>query len=122
MMKRDLFQLASHEYDVLVIDGGITGVNIAWDAALRGLRVALLEKEDFSAATSANSLKAIHAGLRYLQDGSLSLVRTMIKERQAFLRIAPHLVRPLPVIVPTLKRKLNHHTPSSQKWLSDLVI
>jgi glycerol-3-phosphate dehydrogenase len=122
MMKRDLFQLASHEYDVLVIGGGITGVNIAWDAALRGLRVALLEKEDFSAATSANSLKTIHAGLRYLQDGSLSLVRTMIKERQAFLRIAPHLVRPLPVIMPTLKRKLNYHTPSSQKWLSDLVI
>jgi glycerol-3-phosphate dehydrogenase len=106
VMKRDLVSLTGQEYDLLVIGGGITGANVAWDATLRGLRVALLEKRDFGAATSANSLKTVHGGLRYLQDGSLRLVRKMVRERQALLRIAPHLVHPLPVIMPTAKGKL----------------
>jgi glycerol-3-phosphate dehydrogenase len=105
-MKRDLTQLTNQRFDLLVIGGGITGANIAWDAALRGLRVALLEREDFGAATSANSLKTVHGGLRYLQDGNLPLVRKMVRERQALLRVAPHLIRPLPVIMPTYKGKL----------------
>jgi glycerol-3-phosphate dehydrogenase len=105
-MKRDLVSLTGQEYDLLVIGGGITGANIAWDATLRGLRVALLEKRDFGAATSANSLKTVHGGLRYLQDGNLRLVRKMVRERQALLRIAPHLVHPLPVVMPTHKHKL----------------
>lgn len=105
-MNRDLARLAGQTYDLIVIGGGITGANIAWDAALRGLRVVLLEKQDFGAATSANSLKTVHGGLRYLQDGNLRLVRKMIRERQALLRIAPHLVHPLPVLMPTLRNKL----------------
>jgi glycerol-3-phosphate dehydrogenase len=100
-MKRDIGRLAGEFYDLLVIGGGITGVCVAWDAALRGLKVALVESGDFGAATSANSLKTIHGGLRYLQDGNVGLMRTMIRERRAFLRIAPHLARPLPFLMPT---------------------
>lgn len=102
-MKRDVEALAEGHYDVLVVGGGIYGVCIARDAALRGLSVALVEKEDFGHATSANSLKIIHGGLRYLQDGNLRLVRAMIRERKAWLRIAPHLVDPLPCLMPTTK-------------------
>jgi glycerol-3-phosphate dehydrogenase len=109
-MKRNISQLKNHLYDVVVVGGGITGSCVAWDAAQRGLRVALLEKEDFGCATSANSLKTIHGGLRYLQDGSLSLMRKMIRERQAFLRMAPHLVHPLTCVMPTYRdQKLSRH-------------
>lgn len=110
-MKRDLRRLTNRHYDLLVIGGGITGANIAWDATLRGLRVALIDKQDFGGATSANSLKTVHGGLRYLQDGNLRLVRKMVRERQALLRIAPHLVRPLPVIMPTVKHKFMRSLP-----------
>jgi glycerol-3-phosphate dehydrogenase len=106
-MKRNLEQLSNNIYDLLVIGGGIYGACIAWDAALRGLSVALVEKEDFGQAASANSLKIIHGGLRYLQDGSLSLVRQMSRERRAWMRIAPHLVTPLPCLMPTTAR-LSH--------------
>lgn len=106
MMKRDLSLLSKQTYELLVVGGGITGAAIAWDAAQRGLRVALLEKADFGGATSANSLKTLHGGLRYLQDLDLGLVRKMIGERKALLQIAPHLVRPLPVLMPTIKSKL----------------
>ncbi|NIM22905.1 MAG: FAD-dependent oxidoreductase, partial [Armatimonadetes bacterium] len=94
-MKRDLAKLANREYDLLVIGGGIYGACVAWDAALRGLSVALVEKGDFGGATSSNSLKIVHGGLRYLQDANLKLVRTMVRERSAFMQIAPHLVQPL---------------------------
>lgn len=100
-MKRDLNRLATTQYDLLVVGGGIGGACIAWDATLRGLHVALVERADFGGATSSNSLKTIHGGLRYLQDGDLRLMRMMIAERRAFLRIAPHLVHPLPFILPT---------------------
>jgi glycerol-3-phosphate dehydrogenase len=103
---RSLGRLSAQTFDVLVIGGGITGAYVAWDATIRGLRVALVERGDFGAATSANSLKTVHGGLRYLQDGNLRLVRTMIKERKAFLRTAPHLVHPLPVLMPTYSNKL----------------
>ncbi len=100
-MKRDLTQLANNTYDLLVIGGGVHGACVAWDASLRGLSVALIDKGDFGHATSANSLKTVHGGLRYLQDADLELVRTMIHERMALMRIAPHLVHPLPCLVPT---------------------
>jgi len=86
---------------VLVIGGGIYGATAAWDAAQRGLRVALVEKADFASGTSWNSLKTIHGGLRHLQRAELGLMRESVRERRALLRIAPQLVRPLPVLVPT---------------------
>jgi glycerol-3-phosphate dehydrogenase len=100
-MRRDLSRLESEEYDLLVIGAGIQGACIAWDATLRGLRVALVERDDFGAATSANSLRIIHGGLRYLARGDFPRMRASIRERTALLRIAPGLVEPLPVLIPT---------------------
>ncbi len=99
-MQRNLSALADRTYDVLVIGGGIYGLCVAWDAALRGLTVALLDKGDFGQATSANSLRVIHGGLRYLQHGDLRRMRQSIRERRHFLRMAPHLVQPLPCFIP----------------------
>ncbi len=100
-MKRDLTELAKGEFDVIVIGGGIYGVCTAWDAALRGLTVALIEKSDFGSATSSNSLKIIHGGLRYLQHADFKRMRESIVERSHLMRIAPHLVHPLPCVMPT---------------------
>jgi glycerol-3-phosphate dehydrogenase len=102
-MKRDLASLEQQTYDLVVVGGGIYGACIARDAALRGLSVALLEQGDFGQATSANSLKIIHGGLRYLQDGNPRLVRLMARERKAWLTVAPHLVQPLPCLMPTTR-------------------
>jgi len=99
-MQRDLRRLADEEFDVHVIGGGATGACIARDAALRGLRVALSEKNDFAHATSAHNSKLVHGGLRYLRNFELGLVRESLKERRIWQRIAPHLVRPLPFLVP----------------------
>ena len=107
-MKRDLTRLADTAFDVLVVGGGIYGAFVAWDAALRGYSVALIEMGDFGGATSANSLKIIHGGLRYLQDGDLRLVRAMAAERRTWLQIAPHLVRPLPCLLPATTRPARH--------------
>ncbi|MBX3058681.1 MAG: glycerol-3-phosphate dehydrogenase/oxidase [Anaerolineae bacterium] len=104
MMQRNLHQLTNQQFDLLIIGGGIYGACVAWDAAQRGLAVALIEQNDFGSATSANSLKFIHGGLRYLQDGRLPLVRRMTLERKNWLRIAPHLVRPMPILVPALPK------------------
>ncbi|UCG25920.1 MAG: glycerol-3-phosphate dehydrogenase/oxidase [Chloroflexota bacterium] len=112
-MKRDLAGMSREEYDLLVIGGGIYGACVAWDAALRGLSVALVEKGDFGGATSANSLKIIHGGLRYLRNGSLRLMRTMVRERSIWMRIAPHLAHPLPFLMPT-----NRHLASGRLALS----
>jgi glycerol-3-phosphate dehydrogenase len=99
-MKRDLDRLSRDIFDLLVIGGGITGACIARDAALRGLSVALIEKNDFAHATSAHNSKLIHGGLRYLRNFELSLVRESLKERRIWQRTAPHLVSPLPFLVP----------------------
>ncbi len=110
-MNRDLDRFTQHEFDLLVIGGGIYGACIARDAASRGLSVALVEKGDFGSGASANCLKIIHGGLRYLQDGNLPLVRKMMRERRAWLRTAPHLVRPLPVVMPTYANAWPHNRP-----------
>ena len=99
-MIRDLSALAGRRHDVLVIGGGIYGAAAAWDAAQRGLEVALVEAADFGGATSWNSLKTVHGGLRHLQRAELGLLRESVRERRALLRIAPELVRPLPFLVP----------------------
>ena len=106
-MKRNLERLANHKFDILVIGGGIHGAIAAWDAALRGLSVGLIERGDFGSGTSQNSLKIIHGGLRYLQDGNLSRIRTMARERSTWMKIAPHLVHPLTCLIPTTQ-KLSH--------------
>ena len=100
-LKRKLRNLANHHYDLAIVGGGIYGACIAWEASLRGFRVCLIEKSDFGSATSANSLKIIHGGLRYLQHGNLLAMRKLIHERRTWMGIAPHLVHPLPVLIPT---------------------
>jgi glycerol-3-phosphate dehydrogenase len=100
-VRRDLSELSSREYDLVVVGGGIFGVCAAWDATLRGLSVALLERADFAHAASANCFKMIHGGIRYLQHIDLPRVRQSAAERSALLRVAPHLARPLPIFIPT---------------------
>ncbi|NEP88150.1 MAG: glycerol-3-phosphate dehydrogenase/oxidase [Okeania sp. SIO2C2] len=100
-MERNLTELTNQVYDILVIGGGIYGATLAREASLCGLSVALVEKNDFGAATSANSLKTIHGGLRYLQNADFKRMRESIHERTALMKIAPHLIHPLPVLVPT---------------------
>jgi len=98
---RDLRRLGESDYDVLVIGGGISGLTIAYDAAQRGLTVALVERGDFGAATSFNHLRTVHGGLRYLQSGDFVRMRESIRERRAFARIAPRFVAPLAFAMPT---------------------
>src|SRR5215217_3219196 len=102
MLARDdaLAALADEPFDVLVIGGGITGAGVALDAASRGYSVALVEKGDYARGTSSRSSKLVHGGLRYLQNFDLGLVREALLERQLLAALAPHLVRPLPMIVP----------------------
>ncbi|HEY2320491.1 MAG TPA: glycerol-3-phosphate dehydrogenase/oxidase [Solirubrobacteraceae bacterium] len=102
MRTRDeaLAALTEHPYDVLVIGGGITGAGVALDAASRGYSVALVEQADFASGTSSRSSKLVHGGLRYLQNFDLGLVREALLERQLMVRLAPHLVRPLPFVLP----------------------
>lgn len=102
-MQRDLRRLADSKFDVIVVGAGFYGVTTAWDAAQRGLSVAIIDKDDFGAATSFNNLKTLHGGLRSLQAMNFSQMRLFIRERRALARILPHLVRPLPFIVPTTR-------------------
>ena len=92
--------LEAQTFDVLVIGGGVTGAGVACDAAMRGLKVALVEARDFASGTSSRSSKMIHGGLRYLAQGDLALVREAASERKAVERIAPHLTKMTPFIVP----------------------
>jgi glycerol-3-phosphate dehydrogenase len=102
--RTQLAALAETEFDVLVIGGGITGAGVARDAALRGLRVALLEQDDFASGTSSRSSRLVHGGVRYLEHGELALVFESSRERRILLRIAPHLVRPLAFTWPVYSR------------------
>ena len=88
-------RLADEEFDVLIIGGGINGAGIARDAALRGLSVALVERDDFASGTSSRSSRLVHGGVRYLEHGYLHLVFESSRERRILLQTAPHLVRPL---------------------------
>ncbi len=100
---RRLEELAGRIFDVLVVGGGITGAGIARDAVLRGLSVALIEKGDFASGTSSRSSRLVHGGVRYLEHGHLRLVFEASAERHLLLRIAPHLVRPLPFVWPVYR-------------------
>lgn len=101
-----LARLANHDFDLIVIGGGIIGAGIARDATLRGLKVALFEKNDFGSGTTSRSTRLIHGGLRYLELFDFGLVRQDLKEREILLKLAPHLVRPLTFLVPMYKRSL----------------
>jgi glycerol-3-phosphate dehydrogenase len=100
-MQRNVTRLSTTLYDLVVVGGGIYGACAAWEAALRGLRVALIEANDFGGATSSNSLRTLHGGLRHLQRLDLKRMRESIRERREWLRLAPHLARPLRFILPT---------------------
>jgi len=99
-------------FDVIIVGGGITGAAVAYDAASRGLSVAMVEKSDFGSATSAVTSKLIHGGLRYLATMELGLVRESLKERKIMENIAPNFVNPIPIMVTTNKRKL-----TNTKWV-----
>ena len=97
--------LARDNFDVLVIGGGITGAGVALDAAARGYSVALVEKTDYAAGTSSRSSKLVHGGLRYLQKFDVGLVREALLERQLLVKLAPHLVKPLALVVPAFEHQ-----------------
>ncbi|VXB57221.1 glycerol-3-phosphate dehydrogenase/oxidase [Pseudoclavibacter sp. 8L] len=101
-------ELASRTFDVIVVGAGINGAAVAREAALRGLSVALLERSDFGEGTSAWNSRLIHGGLRYLEHGEIPLVYESLHDREALLHIAPHLIEPMPFIVPLYK---HNHLP-----------
>jgi glycerol-3-phosphate dehydrogenase len=99
-MVRDPSLLPGRRFDILVVGGGIVGCAIARDAAMRGLSVALVERDDFAAGTSSRTSKLVHGGLRYLEHGYIGLVRESCRERERLLKLAPHLVKPLDFLLP----------------------
>src|SRR5215204_5955610 len=99
----ELAQLTQSPVDLLIIGGGIVGAGIARDAAMRGLRVALVEQHDFAFGTSSRSSRLLHGGMRYLAQGRLGLVREASVEKKVIHHIAPHLAEPLPFIFPTYR-------------------
>ena len=121
-----LRRLADEEFDVLVVGGGVTGAGVALDAASRGLRTALVEKGDFASGTSSKSSKMIHGGIRYLQQREFRLVYENLAERQRLLDNAPHLVSPLPFLIPLFGRdgvvsKTVARSYATALWLYDLT-
>jgi glycerol-3-phosphate dehydrogenase len=100
-MHRDLPELARTEYDLLIIGGGAAGAAAAREASLRGLKTALIERDDFGSGASAHCFKVVHGGIRYIQHGDVRRLRASCHERSVFLRLAPHLVKPLPFVIPT---------------------
>ena len=114
-------QLASEAFDLLVVGGGITGVGTALDAVSRGLRVALVEAQDWGAGTSSRSSKLIHGGLRYLQMRDFGLVREALRERAVLVQIAPHLVHPLSLLFPLHRRMVERAYVGAGVTLYDLL-
>src|ERR1700728_4171408 len=102
MLSRDraIQSLTDADFALVVFRGGISGAGVALDAASRGFSVALVERADFASGTSSRSSKLVHGGLRYLQNFDLGLVREALLERQLMVKLAPHLVRPLQLVVP----------------------
>jgi glycerol-3-phosphate dehydrogenase len=121
-----LQRLEHEQFDVVVVGAGITGAGVALDAASRGLRVALVERDDFASGTSSKSSKMVHGGLRYLQQGEVRLVYEALRERQRLFRNAPHLVSVLPFMIPILtkdgvvSRKVARALGSAM-WMYDLT-
>ena len=117
-----LQQLQQDQFDLVVIGGGITGAGIALDAATRGLKVALIEKNDFASGTSSKSTKLIHGGLRYLKQFEIKLVREVGRERATVHRLAPHLVRPEKMLLPLIKGgSYGQFATSMGLWVYDVL-
>jgi glycerol-3-phosphate dehydrogenase len=123
----NIARLGEGTFDVLVIGGGITGAGVALDAASRGLRTALVERDDLASGTSSKSSKLVHGGLRYLQNGDVRLVYEALRERQRLLRNAPHLVKVLPFLIPVFEgqggiiSKRLARALGSAMWMYDLT-
>ena len=96
-------QLEDADFDVVIVGGGIAGAGVARDLALRGVRVALVEKNDFAYGTTSRSSKLIHGGLRYLELYDFGLVRESLRERETLRRLAPHVIKPLPFLIPVYR-------------------
>jgi glycerol-3-phosphate dehydrogenase len=110
------------EFDVVIIGGGINGAGVARDAALRGFRVALVEQYDFGSGSSSRTSKLVHGGIRYLEHGALRLVWEASRERRRLLRLAPHLVRPLPFVFPVYAGgRVGMWRLRAGMWLYDLL-
>lgn len=116
---RALDRLGTSRYDLLVVGGGITGAGIALDAAGRGLRVALVERDDLASGTSSRSSSLVHGGLRYLAQAMFGLTRENAVERDLLRRLAPHLVRPLPFVVPDSGGRRTTALTGIGLWLYD---
>ncbi|MBV8295628.1 MAG: glycerol-3-phosphate dehydrogenase/oxidase [Acidimicrobiia bacterium] len=116
-----LSRLADEHFDLLVVGGGITGAGVALDAASRGLHTALVERSDFASGTSSKSSKMVHGGLRYLNQRDYRLVYEALHERQRLLRNAPHLVKPLPFLIPLYGGKTIARALNSALWMYDLT-
>ncbi|RPJ57341.1 MAG: FAD-dependent oxidoreductase, partial [Acidobacteria bacterium] len=121
-MKRDLARLSHDGFDLLVIGGGAHGLAAAYDAAQRGLSVALVERDDFGSAASFNHLKTIHGGLRYIQTADLKRMRESIVERRTLARIAPHLLTPLPFLMPTYRKVTRSRLAMRVAFAIDAVV
>jgi glycerol-3-phosphate dehydrogenase len=121
-MIRDLDRLTAQTFDLLVVGGGIYGLTIAYDAAQRGLSVALVERNDFGSGASFNHLRTIHGGLRYLQSLDLGRARESIRERRTTARIAPHAVRPLPFAVPVYRSLTRGKMAMRAGFLLDRIV
>ena len=119
-MKRDFNKSVNTTFDLIVIGGGIIGAGVARDAALRGLKTLLVDKEDFAYGTTSRSSRLIHGGLRYLSKMEFGLVRLDMRERETLLRIAPHLVKPLPFLIPIVSN-FNRFVMSAGTLLYDII-
>ncbi len=121
-MKRNLARLSHDRFDLLVVGGGAHGLAAAYDAAQRGLSVALVERDDFGSAASFNHLKTIHGGLRYIQTADLKRMRESIVERRTLARIAPHLLTPLPFLMPTYRKVTRSRLAMRVAFTIDAVV
>jgi glycerol-3-phosphate dehydrogenase len=121
-MVRDVDRLTGRTFDVLVVGGGVYGLAIAYDAAQRGLSVALVERDDFGSGASFNHLRTIHGGLRYLQSAAVGRARESMRERRALARIAPHAVEPLSFALPIYRSLLQGKTAMRLGFLADRIV
>src|SRR5512146_1726160 len=121
-MTRDISQLSAGTFDLLVIGGGIYGLMIAYDASQRGLSVALIDRDDFGSGASFNHLRTIHGGLRYLQTLDLARARESVRERRTVASIAPHMVKPVPFVVPLYRSLVRGKLAMRSGFLIDRVV